>query len=374
MLYTKKDGDRTMDVTSQALLLGNPFNKSTFAKNVWDMQVYHDRIYLGHGDFNTDAGPIPVIYFDACHNEFVTHFTVDEEEIHHYKVLNDKLYIPGTDARDDWSFGNYYTLEDNDLWLKHRTIPNAAHVFDMSYYNGRLYAATGTTKPGWGEVFVSDDFGQTWQSKVPKLSSSSLFTGDWATTFFELNEQLYASGKMIYPPPSIAPSMARYTNLLAVSPSSSYVQSYTKSFAPLSNMYNTYYIQRPTTFKNLLVFFNYKSTASHWMPDSMYVAADLTHSQKITFPQTTAIPSDLLERNGLVYVLAYDKNSSGNFTNIIYESQDLFTWSEVFRFNTETFARSFEELYGDFYFGLGCDYGSSSQATGNILKVCKFSY
>ncbi len=58
----------SIDVTSQVILLGNPFTKAIFARNVWDMQVFNDRIYLAHGDFNSNAGPIPVIYFDPDMN------------------------------------------------------------------------------------------------------------------------------------------------------------------------------------------------------------------------------------------------------------------------------------------------------------------
>lgn len=363
------------NVSTQVEFLGNPFNKSTFAENVWDMQVYNGRIYLGHGDYNANAGPIPVIYFNPTENKFVTQFTVQEEEIQQYKVLNGQLLIPGTDAREDSTLGNFYTLDtSNDQWVKHRTIPNADHVFDMAYFDGQLYAATGTNKACWGEVLVSKDFGNTWQTKLPLLSTSSLFTGNWATTLFELNGKVYASGKMIFPSASIAPSMAKYTNLLAMTQTSSSIQPYTVSFAPLSKMTYNYFIQRPMTVNNNLVFFNYRSTASHWMPDSMYIATSLTQSRRVIFPENTAVPSDIVVRDGMTYVLAFNKNTSGTYTNIVYQSADLLTWTEVFSFDTDTFARSFEELNGDFYFGLGCDYGSTIASTGNILRVAKNAY
>jgi len=56
------------DVTNRIKLLGNPFTKSTYAKNVWDMQVFNGSIYLGHGNSSNyapaaNAGPIDVILF-----------------------------------------------------------------------------------------------------------------------------------------------------------------------------------------------------------------------------------------------------------------------------------------------------------------------
>ncbi|NBJ16139.1 MAG: hypothetical protein FNP40_11375 [Dehalobacter sp. 4CP] len=360
------------DVTSQVELLGNPFNKATFAKNVWDMQVYNNRIYLAHGDFNTNAGPIPVIYYEPSAQKFITQYTVDEEEIAQYKVMDGKLYIPGTDSRGDWNNGNFYTLEDNDQWLKNATIPNALHVFDMALYNGQLYAACGTSKTGWGEVLVSNDMGKTWTSRVPL---GFTFYGSWATSLFELNQTLYASGKMMYmKPTSITTSYTKYVSMLGITDSSSARQIYSTNFANGLTSSYVYYMKKPTTFQNKLVYLNNRITTSHWLPDSMYIAKSINESTKVIFPETSAVPADLLIRGNSLYVLTNVKNSAGNYTSVVYQTTDLQTWNEVFRFNTDTFARSFEEMNGDFYFGLGCDSATVAASTGNILKVASSAY
>jgi hypothetical protein len=41
----------------------------------------------------------------------------------------------------------------------------------------------------------------------------------------------------------------------------------------------------------------------------------------------------------------------------------------VLRFQEPTFARSFEILNGDFYFGLGCDISPLPAETGSILRI-----
>jgi hypothetical protein len=48
---------------------------------------------------------------------------------------------------------------------------------------------------------------------------------------------------------------------------------------------------------------------------------------------------------------------------------DAVHWRELFRFAAPTFARSFEESGGDFFFGLGCTYGAPSPAAGQIIRV-----
>ncbi len=58
-------------------------------------------------------------------------------------------------------------------------------------------------------------------------------------------------------------------------------------------------------------------------------------------------------------------------------SRDLREWFEVLHFTASTFARAFEILNGDFYFGLGCDVKSRSEwsskelspDTGRLLRV-----
>lgn len=363
-----------MDVTSKLQLLGNPFIKSTFAKNVWDMQVFNGHIYLGHGDFNTNEGPIPVIYYDPAASKFVTHFTVDEEEISTFKVYNDKLFIPGTDAREDWTFGNFYIVSLNNSYIKKRTIPNANHIFDIAYYNGQLYAATGTNKNGWGEVLSSKDMGDNWTTQIPPNSSSVIFTGSWAMNLFELNNKLCAVASMLFPSKYTASQLARYTNLLEMDGTTSVIKPYPSSFAPGASTTAGYRMKSPTTFNNSLVFLECISAASHWNPDSMYVATGLSTSRKITFPESTTKPGDIFVRDNTLYVLGNIQISSKSYTNIVYKSVDLKTWTEVLRFNMDTFSRSFEELNGDFYFGLGCDADYLSTNTGNILKVAKETY
>ena len=358
------------DVTSQVELLGNPFKKVPYARNVWDMQVYNGRIYLGHGDLNRNAGPIPVIYFDPIANEFITQFTVDEEQIEKYKVINGKLYIPGTDATESWTFGNFYAMDDDDLWTKLRTIPKANHVFDMAYYNGNLYASIGaTTKDACG-LLVSKDMGKTWATVQDNFSALR----SWMNNLFVLNNKLYATGDMIVR--SSPSSYTKFRNFLIIDENSNSVQPYNNSFLPGATSHHRYNILRAVTVNTNLVYLGVKVTGVNdlWSPDALYVATDINKVRRVVFPLVTALPTDILVRSNTTYVSAYIKNSTTGYTNIVYKSDDLITWTELFRFNTETFARSFEELSGDFYFGLGCNMTDLSASTGNILKVGKTTY
>lgn len=368
-LHLTASAAASKDITAQIVLLGNPFKKGAYANNIWDMQVYNDRIYLGHGDFNKNAGPIPVIYYDPSNNKFVTQYTVDEEQIDVYKVINDKLYIPGTDAKESWSLGNFYVME-NDQWMKYRTIPKAIHVNDLACFNGRLYVAVTTSKTGWGEVLASDDMGLTWSSQIPQ-NKNFMLVNDWASSFLEFDDKLCTTGALIFPSlPGAGSWYAKFQNLLVIDSTGSKIHSYDQSFLPMARKNCHYTIKRQTKIaNNLLYLIGFFSPYDIWSPEALYAAKDMNDIHRIILPNANAVPSDILSRNNTAYVLSFMENSSHGFTNIVYKSDDLENWTELFRLDTDTFARSFEELNGDFYLGLGCTKKTLATSSGNIIKV-----
>ncbi len=90
--------------------LGNKMEddgQSGHARNVWDLQVYRGRIYLGGGSTVENAGPVNVWAYDPAIGRFVEEFTVSEEAIELYRVFGGELYIPAADpTRGDTN--NFY--------------------------------------------------------------------------------------------------------------------------------------------------------------------------------------------------------------------------------------------------------------------------
>ena len=75
------------DVTPSIERIGNPFSARFptpdlyYARNVWDMEVYDDRLYLGHGNSNNDgpapnAGPVEIWSYNG--QTFTTEYTVND--------------------------------------------------------------------------------------------------------------------------------------------------------------------------------------------------------------------------------------------------------------------------------------------------------
>ncbi|MBD0379734.1 hypothetical protein [Paenibacillus sedimenti] len=391
------------DVTSKIEVLGSPFSKPVYARNVWDMQVFDGKIYLGHGNSSNEgpspnAGPTPIYYYDPVGNKFAsqnvissasseqassTKEYVDEEQIDIFKVLNGKLYIPGNDARDEgWEFGNYYKLEGNE-WIKYRNVPNGIHVYDMAYYEGKLFVAIGTDSTP--DVLMSEDDGLTWT----KIGSIGGKNPPRAYTLFEFKKKLFAVSTIAaknnkWPDEAKILSIKGEPAGAATKFETSQITVYGDTMLPGITKNVIKYepspymkMVRTTQVNDKLLYIAGGIFNDHqWIPQCLIVANDINDVQRVNFPRPDALPMDILVRDNTVYVLAYTQTSPGQYTNTVYKTSttDLMTWTELFEFNQDAFARSFEELNGDFYFGLGSNIDYAPETTGTIIKVNKSDY
>ena len=80
---------------------------------------------------------------------------------------------------------------------------------------------------------------------------------------------------------------------------------------------------------------------------------------------------DILVKDDVLYVLSAIKSDKGKEIWIVRvtATRDLKAWQPLFQFESPTFARSFEQLNGAFYFGLGCEADDLRSETGRILRV-----
>ncbi len=141
-------------------------------KEAWginELRLFKDKLYIGYGDAVVNTGPTDVIYFDIKNQKFVREFTVDDEAIYRYQVIDGKLVIPGPDATEDWKFGNIYILTEKG-WVKKRTIPNGLHINQLTLFENKWYVATGTYFEfgedemfAFGGILCSEDEGNTWK-------------------------------------------------------------------------------------------------------------------------------------------------------------------------------------------------------------------
>ncbi len=188
-------GIRSRPVSVEFELIGTPadYHPNPRHWGLWDLQRWHNRIYLAHGDWMENTGPVHLIYLNLETGQFVRDdgFVADEEALEIFRVFNDTLYAPGTDATEDWGLGNLYLKSWGHSWLKRRSIPSAIHVWDVAQLGRSLVAVGRVSKDNFafGAVWVSSDNGQSWQDG-PDFQNAGY--GD-ATSLFVLANRAYAT-------------------------------------------------------------------------------------------------------------------------------------------------------------------------------------
>ena len=339
------------------VFLGNPFLPTyidsidmRYARNVWDMQLWDDKIYLGHGNSSNNppavnAGPVPIVAYDPESREFLTEFTVDEEQIDRYRIIDDQLYIPGHDPRDPWDLGNFYRLTDSG-WEKVRTIPLGIHAYDILGFEGAIFVAEGTTQGA--VVSRSTDRGQNWESfdLLPDVGR--------AFELFVLGGSLYVSA---------------YDEIIFRHDGSAFERIHVDVFPEVRHGRNPLVV-RSVRFGDQLLYIGVGNINDHqWTPFAIFQAAHIDQASSLPLPETD-MPYDILVRDSTAFVLAnrFTENR-GNITVLIYQSEDLNHWEEVVRCEMPTFARSFEYYGGEFYLGLGTKTSPLHEASGNIYRV-----
>src|SRR5687767_13376082 len=117
--------------------------KQPAARNLNELFLYQNRLYIGHGDYGVNTGPTDVIAYDLATKQFRTEFTVDDEAIVLYRQIGDRLVIPGPDATEAWDLGNIYVRGpgESDKWEKRRTVPHGVHVLDVAALGNQWFAA-----------------------------------------------------------------------------------------------------------------------------------------------------------------------------------------------------------------------------------------
>lgn len=181
--------------TELGIPLAERYPQSPSSRLAWDMTVYDGKLYVGGGNYITNAGPVPVCAYDMQAGAWTTEGELPDEEINRFLVLDGQLAVPGTDPQGDWSFGNYYVKGKNG-WETVRTIPGGVHTFDVTEFEDKLFAGIGVARGGT-PIRCSADGGKTFEA-VPMVKDGQPIDtteGECIRTydFFIVNDTLYAT-------------------------------------------------------------------------------------------------------------------------------------------------------------------------------------
>ncbi|TAN68540.1 MAG: hypothetical protein EPN17_08790 [Methylobacter sp.] len=381
------------DLTDRIEVLGNPYQSKykdgayVYARNIWDMQSYQGSIYLGAGNSSNNgpaqnAGPVPIIKFDPVTQKFIQEGVVDDEQIDVYHVVNGELYTPGHDPKESWKLGNFYHRDNNGVWVKYRNIPSAIHTYSLAGYKEKLFGSLNLNDDG-AAVSISEDKGKTWT--VTSIGRSRVYG------FLDVANSLYAIKRF--------PSLIQWEDEMTIDEHELYNPVYEfkepNSFIPRKditpeiffpntklNDNKTTKIVRPLTVGEKGVYIGaYTHNDHQFLPFGVYIATSLAkgHVQVDKIPIPDQFKAwDLLFKEGYLYILTSQQNGDGVNIKVLRSTvDDLLNLSEVLDFTAHTFARSFEILDNDFYFGLGSEVENSKQwrqeelkpETGQILRI-----
>ncbi len=147
---------------------------SSFLRQIHDLTVYQDRLYLGYGDANVNMGrivPISFRYFGSPDSTAVVkEFNSDDEHLERYRRIDGDLFLAGVDSTEDAWLGNVYYKRKGDKWVKSRTLKGGVHVHDVIGFKGAIYSVgSGATETEWkagkifGHLWKSTDKGKTFK-------------------------------------------------------------------------------------------------------------------------------------------------------------------------------------------------------------------
>lgn len=359
-------------------------DKSWYARNIWDMVYFDERLFIGCGN-SSNAGPSksegPVdIWTYRDEDGWQSEFTVDEEQIERFLVLDGVLTIPGHDSRESWQLGNWYTRNTDGTWSKHRNIPKGIHVYDIIDFHGRRFAALGTT--GAGTVTISNDSGENWQRLTVPAGGQSEVTGEctndsqytitlWSPRiygFFVVADRLYANTLgLVFEHCINNRWMFDYspTSTILEWDGTNFVET---TFSPYGAI-SADRIVRPVNYEGETVYIAARSDNDHqWIPVALLTTNENLQVRQLNPPQCTR-PQDIDTDDGLLYILCNEPQEE-QWKTTIYATCDLETWQQVFTFESPTYARSFAFApENKVYIGLGADTDASASAQEAVGQV-----
>ncbi len=340
-------GYRELGIPSEESYPGN-----LKARCVWDMAVYGDRLFIGGGDYNANAGPVDVWCWDIGENIWTKSGTLPDEEISRFCVINEGLTIPGTDPRDGWELGNYYVWEDG-VWTVQRTIPGGLHNFDMVYFHEMMFAGLGV-ESGNLPVACSRDGGRTFspvemiKNGLPLDTSGSQVVRVY--DLFVFGETLYAV--FLSKETDVVYDLYRYESGRFIFDNTWY-----------GKIHQLPYINSimggKAEFGGRLFF-----TTGY-----LYVTDDMKEFLRIAFPDSENV-YDLYTADGCLYILCGKLLDDGQYRVSVWknESGGNTDFEEIFAFLYEAPPLSLVRHESSFYIGMG-DISAANPKNGMVICI-----
>ncbi|NLB65760.1 MAG: hypothetical protein GX803_04750 [Lentisphaerae bacterium] len=312
-----------------AVKIGNPLlakfpaGGNARPRSIWDLQVFDDKLYLAHGDYWSDAGPIDVWTYTGDGTNFVKEYTVQEEMIWDFFVQGDWLFIPGVDTEENGpNLESAYMKRAGatNAWVKKTILHGARHSYDVALFQDRLFASVTLTNKT-GRTMVSSNMGDSWSVLTHQYSALIPF-----------DDFLFLQGGTNY--------VYDGTKLTKVTPDVKFGQLAMARRARAEETLVYAYPARWALGETKL----YAITAAEILSGGA--------AEEIGAFSGTCV-RDVLERDGLWYVMTAESVPEQTYCGRIFVSDDLTHWWQATEFTAPEVPLSFELYRNRFYVGLG---------------------
>ncbi|MBA3541381.1 MAG: hypothetical protein H0T79_17345, partial [Deltaproteobacteria bacterium] len=313
-----------------------------YARNLWDLQAFRGRLYLGYGDAIQNTGPTEVIAFDPATHTFIHDAVFQEEAILRYRVFGDRLFVPGVDA---------VTSQDDTLYVRDAAgwtrlpLTDVVHASDVSVRGDEICVAVQDRATG-GAVRCTRDQGGTWKA-FPTQSWRSV-------SLFELGASLYVS--------------SHDSGVLRVDGRKLQLE------LPGVTTDRNVLVTQPIRCGNDVVFIGKRiqyagEAATVDVLGVFRASVDARGSIGATRVDIGGTPTDVFTHANRCYVLTNREAAAGTFDVTVFESLDNQTWNQRVTFVANAMARSAELMNDYFYIGLGCASGQCTRMAGRLLRT-----
>lgn len=322
------------------------------ARNPWDMVIIDGKLYVGSGDYDSNAGPVDIWVYDIAHDEWLLSGTVAEEEVFRFCTVNGTMIIPGIDPTEDWTYGNYYAWNGN-TWEKHRNIPGGMHNFDMVEYDGMIFCGLGV-ETGEYPIACSTDGGNTFVQVMMYKDGALLDTSGSqcvrAPDLFLFSDTLYAT--FFYGDTELTYDLYRYENGVFV-----FDNHWNQKIHQVK--YNNCIISGKAEYKGKMFF-----TTGY-----LYVTTDMANFTRVTFPERPYV-YDLTVCNDKLYALCGLPLENGTYCVSVWmhDGAEATDFAELFNFTYAVQPQSIAADSESFYIGMG-NYKAKHEKNGMILRV-----
>lgn len=365
------------------------------ARNPYSMSNYGGRVYIASGNYDTNEGPVKMVYLGRNDTRLRAGNEAQTEQINKFYNFGNKLYTTAVDPQV-WCTGEFYELSPNGTtWSVKNVLQNNIHCYDMVRFNGDYFFCGSNVTYTWHGTYNSEDSkavvfrykGDDLELDPEKYEEIPFITKDG----HEITYTDYVGVPRVY-------ELAVFKGELYAMYYDYYWDKYGDQswWADNREYYNGVY--KYDAEKSQFIYcegldletpFNYEGVADQdtenpmrdfeWndnyvvINNALLMTKDLKTWDKIDIPgYEDYIVRDCKAIGDKMYVLANVKGENDHYTNAVFETSDFKTFRRVLHFDTYGWVRSMAYTDGTFFFGIGAQ-RKEIQATNNspITEVGK---